>query len=247
VGGAGRFAVPGEGAEVQIRSSFSHEMQGLQDDLLLMGSMVEKQIIRAMDALRGLDKDAAHRVIDADQEIDRLRYRIEDRAVHLIATQQPMASDLRTIIAALNMIVDMERMGDHAEGIAKIALMHGDQQLVKPLIDIPRMATIAAGMLRAALDAFVARDADAARRVGESDDEMDDLYDQIYRELLTYMLSDPRTIDRATWLLWVAHNLERIADRATNIAERVVFLVTGHMEETNAPRPIGHSLGGDGS
>lgn len=156
-----------------------------------------------------------------------------------------MASDLRTIVAALNMIVDMERMGDHAEGIAKIALMHGDQPLVKPLVDLPRMSTIAIGMLRAALDAFVARDPVAARKVGEQDDQMDDLYEQVYRELLTYMLSDPRTIDRATWLLWVGHNLERIADRATNIAERVVFLVTGHMEETNVHRPIGNRSVGD--
>ena len=225
---------------MHIRSNFEQEMHGLQDDLLLMGSMVEKQIGRSIEALRTLDREAAQRVVDADDEIDALRYRIEERAVQLIATQQPMASDLRVIIAALNMIVDMERMGDHAEGIAKIALMHGDQPLVKPLVDLPRMATVAARMLRNALDAFVARDAEAARKVGEEDDEIDDLYEQVYRELLTYMLRDPRTIDRATWLLWVAHNLERIADRATNIAERVVFLVTGHMEQTNAQRPTGH-------
>jgi phosphate transport system protein len=123
-------------------------------------------------------------------------------------------------------------MGDHAEGIAKIALMHGDQPLLKPLIDIPRMADIATSMLHRALDAFVRRDEAAARQVEDDDDEMDTLYDQVYRELLTYMLSDPRTIDRATWLLWVAHNLERIADRATNIGERVVFLTTGHMQES---------------
>ena len=230
---------------MHIRSNFEQEMHGLQDDLLLMGSMVEKQIGRSIEALRTLDREAAQRVVDADDEIDALRYRIEEQAIQIIATQQPMASDLRAIIAALNMIVDMERMGDHAEGIAKIALMHGDQPLVKPLVDLPRMATVAARMLRNALDAFVARDAEAARKVGEEDDEIDDLYEQVYRELLTYMLSDPRTIDRATWLLWVAHNLERIADRATNIAERVVFLVTGHMEQTNAHRPMGHSALGE--
>jgi phosphate transport system protein len=219
---------------MKTRSAFEREMQLLEDDLLLEGSMVEKQIERAMVALRNLDFDLARRVIEQDSEIDHLRYQIEERAIHLIATQQPMATDLRVIIAALSMIVDLERMGDHAEGIAKIALMHGDMPLLKPLVDLPRMAEIASGMLRRALDAFVAKDVDAARRVIDEDDEIDTLYDQVYRELLTYMLNDTRTIDRATWLLWAAHNLERIADRATNIAERVVFLVTGHMEEVNA-------------
>ncbi len=219
---------------MRTRSAFEREMQLLEDDLLLEGSMVEKQIERSMTALRALDRDLARRVIEQDTEIDRLRYHIEERAMQIIATQQPMATDLRAIIAALSMIVDMERMGDHAEGIAKIVLKHEDQPLLKPLVDLPRMAQIAAGMLRRALDAFVRRDVDAARRVIDEDDEIDALYDQVYRELLTYMLADPRNIDRATWLLWVAHNLERIADRATNIAERVVFLVTGHMEEINA-------------
>jgi phosphate transport system protein len=223
---------------MHIRSTFEREIQSLQDDLLLMGSMVEKQVGRAMTALKDLDQNLARQVIEADNEIDDLRFQIEERAIQLIATQQPMASDLRTIIAAMSMVTEMERMGDYAEGIAKIALMHGDQPLVKPLVDLPRMATVATGMLRRALDAFIARDVEAARKVSEEDDHIDALYDQVYRELLTYMLNDPRTIDRATWLLWVAHNLERIADRATNIAERVAFLVTGHMEQMNAVRPI---------
>jgi phosphate transport system protein len=192
-----------------------------------------------MAALKALDHDAARRIIEEDSAIDGLRYQIEERAINLIATQQPMASDLRIIIAALNMIVDMERMGDHAEGIAKIVLMYGEKGLLKPLIDLPRMASTGANMLRRALDAFVARDVEAARQVIRDDDEIDALYDQVYRELLTYMLGDPRTIDRATWLLWVAHNLERIADRATNVAERVVFLVTGRMDEPNAQRADG--------
>jgi len=217
---------------MRTRSGFDREIQLLQEELILMGSMVEKQIGRAIAALKALDHDAARRVVEADAEVDRMRYQIEEHAIQLIATQQPMASDLRTIIAALNIIVDMERMGDHAEGIAKIAIMHGDQPLLKPLIDIPRMADRAAGMLHRALDAFVARDEAAARRVEDEDDEMDTLYDQVYRELLTYMLNDPRTIDRATWLLWVAHNLERIADRATNICERAVWITTGSMQES---------------
>jgi phosphate transport system protein len=226
---------------MKTRASFDREIQLLQEEVLLMGSMVEKQIGRAIDALKALDHEAARRVVDGDGEVDRVRFRIEEHAIQLIATQQPMASDLRTIIAALNIIVDMERMGDHAEGIAKIALMHGDQPLLKPLVDIPRMGDLAVGMLHRALDAFVTRDEAGALRVEAEDDEMDTLYDQVYRELLTYMLNDPRTIDRATWLLWVAHNLERIGDRATNICERVVWIETGNIQESittgaNAPK-----------
>jgi phosphate transport system protein len=217
---------------MRTRTGFDREIQLLQDEILEMGSLVEKQIGRSIDALKTLDHEAARRVIDMDSEVDRMRYQIEEHAIQLIATQQPMASDLRTIVSALNIIVDMERMGDHAEGIAKITLMHGDLPLLKPLIDIPRMAAIATSMLHRALDAFVSRDEAAARKVEDDDDEMDTLYDQVYRELLTYMLNDPRTIDRATWLLWVAHNLERIADRATNIGERAIFLTTGHMQES---------------
>lgn len=223
---------------MQTRSQFHREIQELQEQVLRMGSMVEKQLDRAVAALRTLDHEAARRVIEGDSEIDLLRYQIEDHAIQLIATQQPMASDLRTIVAALNIIVDMERMGDHAEGIAKIVLMHDDQPLLKPLVDIPRMAELAGSMLHRSLDAFIEKDAAAAERVADEDDEMDRLYNQVYRELLTYMLNDPRTIDRATWLLWVAHNLERIADRATNICERVVYLVTGRMPKLDdgAPR-----------
>ncbi len=230
---------------MHVRSGFEHDMQALHEDLLLMGSMVEKQIERSVDALKALDQDAARKVIEGDEEVDRLRFQIEERAIQLIATQQPLASDLRTIIAALNMIIDLERMGDHAEGIAKIVLLHKDEPLLKPLVDLPRMAAIAQEMLHKALDAFVARDAEAARRVSLTDDEIDQLYEQVYRELLTYMLSDPRTINRATWLLWVGHNLERIADRATNIAERVVYMVTGHIEQINVSGPAAHVGRGD--
>jgi phosphate transport system protein len=221
---------------MRTRTGFDREIQLLQEDIVLMGSMVKKQIERAVESLRTLDHEAARRVIETDKDVDQMRFAIEEHALTLIATQQPMASDLRIIIAGLNMIVDIERMGDHAEGIAKIVLRHEDQPLLKPLIDVPRMAVIAADMLDQALKAFVAHDADAAREVARMDDEVDALYEQVYRELLTYMINDPRTIDRATWLLWVAHNLERIADRATNICERVIFLVTGKMEAANVSR-----------
>jgi len=195
-----------------------------------MGSMVEKQVIGAVSALKLLDQEAARRIIRLDDDIDHLRYQIEEHAIGLIATQAPMASDLRTLVAVLSVVADLERMGDYAEGTAKIVLMHQEQPLLKPLVDIPRMADLAVGMLHRALGAFVARDAGTALLIQEEDDEIDLLYDQVYRELLGFMIHDPRTIDRATWLLWVAHNIERVADRVTNICERVVFLTTGHME-----------------
>ncbi len=199
----------------------------------MLGSMVDKSIARSINALERLDHAEARRIIQDDNQIDAKRFAIEERAVLLIATQQPLATDLRAIIAALHIIVDLERMGDHAEGIAKIVLMHGDNPVVKPLLDIPRMADKTRDMLRRSLDAYIRRDADDAKLIAAEDDEVDALYEQVYRELFTYMINDPRTFDRATWLLWVAHNLERIADRVTNICERVVFTVTGRMEEMN--------------
>jgi phosphate transport system protein len=201
--------------------------------MLVLASLVDYAIGASIDALRRLDANAAETIVRDDRHINAKRYAIEEAAITAIATQQPMARDLRTIMAVLHITVELERMGDYAEGIAKIVLMHGEKELLKPLIDIPRMAELARAMLRRSLDAFVNRDAELASRVATDDDEIDALYDQVYRELLTYMIGDPRTIDRATWLLWVAHNLERIADRATNVCERVIFLVTGRMVEVN--------------
>ena len=215
------------------RDTFDRELRRLQDEMLLLSSMVDQAIGSSIDALRRLDAFEAQRIIRADREINAKRFAIEEMAVAAIAMQQPMARDLRTILAVLHIAVELERMGDYAAGIARIVLMHGEQELLKPLIDVPRMADLDRGMLRRSLDAFVARDASLAKQVAAEDDFVDALYEQIYRELLTYMLQDPRTIDRATWLLWVAHNLERIADRVTNICERVVFLVTGQLQEMN--------------
>jgi len=211
-------------------------LRELQSDVLLMGSMVEKAIERSVDAMKRRDLETSRRIIEQDAQINHKRFEIEEKSIELIATQEPVARDLRQIVAVLNIIVDLERMGDHAEGIAKIALMLGDHPPLKPLIDIPRMAEKACDMLRRSLDALVTLDLEAAHRIIDDDDEVDALYDQVYRELLTFMISDPSTIDRATFLLWTAHNLERIADRSTNIAERVIFLVTGKMEETNVPK-----------
>jgi phosphate transport system protein len=198
--------------------------------------MTEKAIIRSIEVLKKRDQEAARQIIADDLEINRQRFEIEEECIQLVATQQPMAGDLRTIVAVLHIIVDLERMADHAEGIARITLMMGDEPLLKPLIDVPRMAEKGVSMLRRSLEAFVNWDAETARRICNEDDEVDGLYDQVYRELLTYMIADPTTINRATNLLWVAHNLERIADRVTNICERVVYMVTGRMEEMNVSK-----------
>jgi phosphate transport system protein len=213
------------------RRDYEQHLQALQEELLVLGSMVEKAISRSTDALKNRNLVLARQVIAEDLLINNKRYEIEEMCIELIATQQPLARDLRIIIAVLNMIVDLERIGDHAEGNAKVAIMIGDEPPLKPYIDIPRMADKTNEMLRAALDAFVKRDADAARAVIAQDDVVDNLYDQVFRELLTYMAEDSKTINRATRLIWVAHNLERSADRVTNICERTIFVITGRVEE----------------
>ena len=216
---------------MEMRTNFHKRLREIQDDVLAMGSMVEKANSQAIDALKGRDLDLARKVISDDPKVNRRRFEIEEKCIQLIATQQPMAGDLRAIICVLNIITEMERIADHAQGIAKIVIMIGDEPPLKPLIDIPRMADKVNDMLRRSLDAFIARDADAARQITAEDDEVDELYNQVFRELLSFMIEDPRTITRATRLIWVAHNLERSADRVTNICERVIYLVTGKMEE----------------
>jgi phosphate transport system protein len=213
------------------RTAFERQLDEIQEDMLVLASMVEAAIERGIEALRNRDVELARQVIADDIKINRKRYETEEKCLELIATQQPLASDLRTIVAVLHIVVELERMGDHAEGIAKIALMLADEPPLKPYIDIPRMAEVAIRMLMGSLEAFKNRDADRARAICDEDDEVDALYDQVYRELLTYMLSDPKIIERATHLTWVAHNLERIADRVTNICERVVYLVEGKIGE----------------
>jgi phosphate transport system protein len=213
------------------RSGFHRELGRLQDEVLVLGSMVEKAISRSVEALRARDVNAARTLEAEDLLINRKRFEIEEAALLQIATQQPMASDLRRLAAILHIVTDLERMGDYAAGIAHICVELGDQPHIKPLIDIPRMADKSVSMLRRALDAFVDRDANAAAAIAAEDDEVDDLYRQVYRELLTIMLANPRTIDQATHLLWVAHNLERVADRVQNVCERVIFVATGNMRE----------------
>lgn len=218
------------------RSTFDRQLAGLRDDVLILGSMVDKALARSVEALKKRDLDDSQMIISDDMKINRKRFEIEEKCLLLLATQQPMASDLRVIAAAMSIITDLERMGDHAEGIAKINLMLGNEPLLKPLIDIPKMEDKSRDMLRRALDAFVAKDAEAARKLANEDDEVDALYNRVYHDLLDIMINDPGTISRATYLLWVAHNLERFADRITNICERIVFMVTGQMEEMNVSK-----------
>ena len=216
------------------RTSFHRELERLQDEVLVLGSMVEKATLHAVEALRDRDLAAA-RVIEAeDTLLNRKRFEIEEATLLLMATQQPMASDLRRLTAIVHIVTDLERMGDYAAGIAHITLQIGDEPLMKPLIDIPRMAEKATSMLRRALDAFIERDVAAAEAIAAEDDQVDALYQQVYRELLMLMLANPRTINQATHLLWVAHNLERVADRVQNICERVIFVSTGRMQAHDA-------------
>lgn len=221
---------------MEIRTAFHKKLREIQDDVVAMGNMVEKATNKAIEALKERDLNKARQVIADDVKVNNRRYDIEEKCVQLIATQQPMAGDLRAIIGVLNIITEVERIGDHAEGIAKIVVAIGDEPPLKPLIDIPRMGEIVNDMLHRSLDALINHDAAAAKQIAGMDDQVDALYDQVFRELLTFMAEDPRTITRATRLIWVAHNLERSADRVTNICERVVYMVTGKMEEIGASK-----------
>jgi phosphate transport system protein len=219
-----------------MREAFQEIMKELEIELIDMGEMVVKAIRNSVETLKSRDLEKARRIVADDRLINKKRWEIEGKCINLIATQQPVATDLREIIALLNIISDLERMGDHAEGIARIVIMLGTEPLVKPLIDIPRMAEKTSDMVKKSLEAFVRRDAETARKISNEDDEIDKLYEQVYRELLSYMIENPTIITRATYLIWVAHNLERVADRVTNICERIVFLVTGTMEEINVSK-----------
>jgi len=216
------------------RESYDRELQRLQDEVLALGSMVENALTDAVELLKRRDLEGSRRLIAADNEINRRRFALESDALVLIATQQPMARDLRVIAAVLEVVTELERIGDYAKGIARINLMIGPGPLVKPLIDIPAMAQRARAMLHEALDAFVRQDVEKAKAIPAQDEEVDALYNQVYRELMAIILSNPSAIDQANYLLWAAHNLERAADRVTNICERVVFTVTGRMEEMDS-------------
>ena len=218
------------------RADLDRRLQDLEQDLVDLGRMVEKAISRSLLALSERDLEESRQVVLEDDFIDAKRFEIEDKCIDIIATHQPVARDLRLLTAILHIDSELERMGDYAEGIARISLMMGDEPPLKRLIDIPRMGEKAGSMVRRSLEALVNRDTVGAMQVCSDDDEIDALYDQVYHELILYMLQDPKTIQRATYLLWVSHDLERVADRATNIAERVVYLVTGKMPDSNASK-----------
>lgn len=215
------------------RHQFHQELARLKIDILKMADLVESALQRAVEALANQDTALAQAVIAGDDDIDALEHDIEDRCLQLLALQQPMAVDLRFIGTALKMITDLERMGDHAVNIAKSTLRLAGRPYLKPLIDIPRMAAEAREMLREAIAAFVEGDIELARKAAERDHRLDQLYGQIFRELLTFMMEDPRTIEQATQLLVVAGRLERVGDHITNLAEWTVYMVTGERQELN--------------
>ncbi len=213
------------------RKTFRENMKALEVEIINQGNLVNTALNLSVDALQNLDTAKAEKVIKDDSIINKKRWDIEEQCINLLATQQPVATDLRELITVLSISTDLERMGDHAEGIGKIVIMHGNTPLLKRLIDIPKMADKASDMLTRSIDAYINKDANTAIAICSEDDVVDLLYDQVYRELLSFMTEDPTTITRATYLLWAAHNLERIADRVTNICERIVFLVTGSMDK----------------
>jgi phosphate transport system protein len=225
------------------RQTFDQELERLQDEVLAMGSMVEEALIKSVETLKRRDFAASRRLIADDRLINERRYAIEQDTMTLIATQQPMAGDMRLLAAILEIVTELERIGDYAKGIARINLMIGEEPLIKPLIDLPVMAEKARYMLRGALDAFVQRDVERARAIPEMDEDVDDLYNQVYRELITYILEDPQVIEQANMLIWVAHNLERTADRVINLCERVVYTVTGELTELDTDETGIESLG----
>lgn len=222
-----------ERSNIEARTA-ERRLKDIQDNMVVLADMVYMAIRCSVEALKNRDLALARHIVEDDLKINCKRFEIEKECIQLLKTEQLSESDLRVVVAVLNVIVDLERMGDHAESIAKIAVMLGDKPPLKPLIDIPRMAEKASDMLKRSIQAFMSRDVEAARRIPSDDDEIDGLNEQVFRELLVIMLGNPTAIPRAEYLIWVARNLERIADRVTNICERVVFMVTGRMEVVKA-------------
>ena len=218
------------------RQLFDKELRELQDDVVQLSSMVETAIESSVTALQTRDLAISDRVVHEDANINKKRYEIEEKCIHTIARQQPMAADLRVLVAILFIATELERMADHAEGIARINQMLGTEPLPRPLGDINEMAERARDMLHRSIEAFIARDAETARRICDEDDLVDRLYDKTYHALIQDMINSPSEVQRITYLIWTSHNLERIADRVTNICERVIFMVTGQLEEINVSR-----------
>jgi phosphate transport system protein len=216
-----------------MRLAFDRELAEIQNELLRMSELVDRAISLSLKSLKQGDIPLARQIIEDDEKINELRFKIEEAALALIATQQPTATDLREVIAIMNVVVDIERMGDYAAGVATTVIKIGDEPLLKPLIDLPKMVEIAREMLKESVEALMDRDAERAKEIATRDDEIDVLYRAILDELVEIMAKRPDSVQRGNLLLWCAHNIERIGDRVTNIAERVVFVSTGVMEELN--------------
>ena len=220
-------------SSIHPRETLDRELKRLEDEVLALGSMVEDALMESVNLMKRRDIPGSKRLIEADADINRTRFKIEAEVLTAIALHQPMARDLRTLAAILEIVTELERIGDYAKGIGNITIRLGNEPLLKPLIDIPLMAEKAREMLHRSLDAFVQQDVEAAREIPQSDDEVDALYNQVYRELLTYIFANPKSIEQANLLLWAAHNLERAADRVLNVCERIIFTVTGELGELN--------------
>ena len=213
------------------RETFDRELQALQDKVISLGSLVSTMVADSVHCLKMRDFEGSQQIINTDRVVNELRYAIEDEVLALIALRQPAAIDLRVLAAILEIAGELERIGDYAKGIGKVNLLIGDVPLIKPLIDLPIMAEKVQSMLDRVIKAFIARDVEAARSIPKDDDEIDDLYTQVYRELMVLIMSNPKTLEQANYLLWAAHNLERAADRVINLCERIIFTVTGKLEE----------------
>ncbi|HVP17376.1 MAG TPA: phosphate signaling complex protein PhoU [Spirochaetia bacterium] len=219
------------------REKFEHDLQRLKDEILALGAIAERAVAESVQALKRRDTAKARLIMDEDRVINEKRYAIENETLTLIATQQPMAGDLRTLAAIFEIATELERIADYAKGIANVTLMLGEEPLIKPLEDIPRMSDKSCDMLHRALDSFMRQDVEEARAIPPEDSEVDSLYEKTFRELIAIVMTDPRTTEQANRLTWVAHNLERVADRVGNICERVVFSITGKGEELDGPIP----------
>lgn len=214
------------------REILDRKIQRLLDEILIMDSLIENATSEAIRALKERDLETARQIYIGDKEINARRFELENDCMITIATQQPiMAGDLRLLASILEVVGELERMGDYAKGIAKICLLMGNEPPVKPLIDIPKMGEIVVSMLHRAVGAFVSQDIDEARQIPQQDDQVDALYTRVYHDLVAIMIKDPTVIDRANHLMWAAHNLERMADRVTNICERTIYVATGEMSE----------------
>ncbi len=221
------------------RNTFELELSALKNRLIELGLEAGGAIAEGLDALRTRDQTLARSIIERDADINRMRFQIEEECYTLMATQQPLASDLREIVSILFIAVELERIADHGKNLAEITIHLGDEPLLKPLIDVPRMADLVQEMLKQAMDAFANNDPVSARAAIEMDDQIDGLYTQVFRELMTFVVEDPRTVTRALNLLFAAHNLERAGDCVTNIGERVIYAATGRLVELNVDHPIG--------